>query len=104
MLGVLVYGYLTGQFESDEIVSGCYADPVLRELSSGIAPASRDLKSFRREHSGFIRNALAHLLRRIVDFRFGDTTRGTDLRRALLDLASERLEVARHMDRGMIWD
>ena len=47
---------------------------------------------------------LLELFKRAVKARCGDLPMSPGLKRALSDLATERLDRARHLDRGTVWD
>jgi hypothetical protein len=99
---VLTYAYATGVFESHEVLSVCYTHPHLRALCEGQPPEATELSRFRRENRGLLRWAVSQVLRRAVREKFGlgDALLPAGLRRHLFDHATERLDLARHMDRA----
>src|SRR5437764_11956306 len=46
---LLTFGYVTGNFESEEIVRLCYVDPIFRSICTEAAPSPSELGRFRRE-------------------------------------------------------
>jgi transposase len=101
LLTLLVYAYLVAIYESEEIVSACYTDQVLRSLCGGKVPGPGSVKRFRRENRGLLRWCLARLLLRAVreHYEAGDAALPAGIRRHLEDLATQRLDIARHLDR-----
>jgi hypothetical protein len=102
MLGLLTYAYATGVYESDEIVRNCYEDQAFRALSQGQVPTTHSIGRFRRDNRGLIKWALEQMLKRALRTKYslGDMLLPSGLRRHLMDLALERLNMARHMDRA----
>jgi len=102
MLCLLTYAYATGAYESDEIVRNCYEDKAFRALAQGRVPATNAIGRFRRDNRGLLKWALEQLLKRALRAKYslGDTLLPAGLRRHLTDLAVERLNMARHMDRA----
>jgi len=102
MLSLLVYAYATGAYESEEIVRSCYEDAALRSLCQGSVPTPNVIGRFRRENRGLLKWALEQLLKRALRSKYslGDTLLPAGLRRHVMDLAIERLNMARHMDRA----
>src|SRR5437899_773876 len=58
-LSLLTLGYVTGNFESEEIVRCCYADEAFRSLCSGAFPSPPELGRFRRDNRGLLKSLLA---------------------------------------------
>ena len=104
MLHLLTFAYATGIYGAEDIASDCYSDPTLRDLCEGAAPTAQELIAFRRENRGLLRWFLLELFKRAVKARCGDLPMSPGLKRALSDLATERLDRARHLDRGTVWD
>jgi hypothetical protein len=102
MLCLLTYAYATGVYESDEIVRNCYENEAFRALAQGRAPTTNAIGRFRRDNRGLLKWALEQLLKRALRLKYslGDTLLPAGLRRYLMDLAVERLNVARQMDRA----
>ena len=102
MLSLLTYAYATGVYESDEIVRNCYEDAAFRALSHGQVPTTNSIGRFRRDNRGLLKWALEQLLKRALRAKYslGDGLLPSGLRRHLMDLAVERLNMARHMDRA----
>ena len=85
-------------------MNDCYSDPTLRELCEGAAPTAREVIAFRRENRGLLRWFLVELFKRALKAKCGEFLVPPGLKRALFDLATERLDLARHLDRGAVWD
>jgi hypothetical protein len=102
LLALLTFAYATGWFESEEIFVGCLRDATLRSLCAEPPPTSLGLARFRRENRRLLEWALARLLTRAVRARFnlGEALLPAGLRRYLAQAATERLDAARHLDRG----
>lgn len=102
MLSLLTYAYATGVYESEEIVRNCCEDDAFRSLFPSYAPTPNAIGRFRREHRGLLKWALEQLLKRALRAKYslGDTLLPSRLRRYVMDLAIERLNMARHMDRA----
>lgn len=101
MLGLLTYAYTTGMFGSEEVATACARDKVFRALSEGMLPTAAGIVRFRREHRGLLQWCLGQVLDRAVRSRFGLDNRPLvpGLRQCLVESATERLDLARHLDR-----
>ena len=106
MLLMLSYAYATGLFESEEIVRTCHSDRVLARLWQGEAnvPWARDVTEFRRRNRGTLIPCLKRLLRRVMEEHLGLEigNLGEHWERRLEEDATERLDIARHMDASVI--
>jgi hypothetical protein len=101
LLAVCVYAYATGLVESEEIAGQCVREPELRQVCGGYSPSAREISRFRKENRGVIRWVLTQSLKRCLRERFGlGTLIPPGLRRRIEENASERLDLARHMDRA----
>jgi transposase len=102
MLCLLTYAYAIGVYESEEMVRNSYEDEVFRALCESHPPTTNAIGRFRRENRGLLKWALEQLLKRALRARYslGDMLLPSGLRRHLMDLALERLNMARHMDRA----
>ena len=102
MLSLLTYAYATGVYESDEIVRACYEDEAFRSLCENGVPTTNAIGRFRRENRGLLKWALEQLLKRALRTKYslGNALLPSGLRRHVMDLAIERLNMARHMDRA----
>ena len=100
MLALLAFAYATGVFDTDEILSACRRDPLFRSLGEGAAPFSQDVIRFRREHRGRLIGVLAQILTRAVLERYcwRELPNSLELRRRTLQSATDRLNIARHME------
>jgi hypothetical protein len=62
MLGLLIYGYVTGRFSSRDIDSATYSDVAMRYLAANTHPEFSTICEFRRENQGFIQAAFTQVL------------------------------------------
>jgi len=101
-LQLLTFAYATGIFESEEIVRLCYADATYRSLCAGATPSQKELSCFRRENRGLLKSYLAEILKRALreKFALGKTLLPAGLRQFLVETATIRLDIARHVDRA----
>lgn len=102
MLCLLTYAYATGVYESAEIVRNCYEDWAFRTLSEGHVPTTNAIGRFRRENRGLLKWALEQLLKNALRAKYslGNMLLPSGLRRHVMDLTVERLNMARHLDRA----
>ena len=102
MLCLLTFAYATGNFESEEIARLCYADEHFRGLCGGPTPSSTELGRFRRDNRGLFKWFLAQTLRRAFreKFALGEAVLPAGVRNYLVETASVRLDIARHVDRA----
>jgi hypothetical protein len=100
LLCLLTYAYATGVFGSDEIVSGCYEDKILRSICNGPAPMRHEILAFRRENRGLLKWFLVELFKRALRSKLGDFLIPPGLRQRLIEAAAARLDIARHIDSG----
>ena len=105
MLNTMTLAYATGIFGADEIARHCSADPEFRALRPKLPPLAADLKKFRKENRGILKWCLANVITTALKKQFveceGLDTLPPGLRRYVVQNAIERLEIARHMDRGV---
>lgn len=104
LLNTMTLAYATGIFGADEIARYCSADPEFRPVRPKLPPIAADLKQFRKENRGIIKWCLANVITRALKTQFiecdGIDTLPPGLRRYVVQNAIERLDIARHMDRG----
>lgn len=101
LLCLLTFAYAVGTFESEEIVARCFREPTLRSFVDGSIPTVAELGKFRKLNRGLIKWALARVFKRAVREHYGlGELIPAGIRRAIVDSATERLELARHMDRA----
>jgi hypothetical protein len=102
LLTLLAYSYCTGIYESEEISRLCDVDPALRAICGQPLPSTRALERFRRENRGLLKWLLVQILKRALRAKYGLNTAmlPAGFRQHLVELATERLDVARHMDRA----
>jgi hypothetical protein len=102
LLTLLCYAYSTGNYESEEISNLCASEPELRALCAQNVPSSRALDRFRRDNRGLLKWVLVQILKRALRLRYGlnYSVMPAGLKQHLIQLATERLDMARHMDRA----
>lgn len=104
LLNTMTLAYATGVFGADDIARHCSADPEFRALRPKLPPLAADLKQFRKENRGVLKWSLANVITAALKTQFveceGLDTLPPGLRRYVVQNAIERLEIARHMDRG----
>jgi hypothetical protein len=104
LLNTMTFGYAIGVFGAEEIARHCSEDPEFRGVRPKLPPVAEELKRFRKENRGVFKWCLAHVITRALKSQFieGDTmhTLPPGLRRYVVENAVERLDIARHMDRG----
>ena len=102
LLTILSYAYCTGVYESEEVSQLCGTDATLRQICGDDVPSTRMLDRFRRENRGLLKWVLVQILKRALRARHNLNTSmlPAGLKQHLVDLATERLDLARHMDRA----
>jgi hypothetical protein len=102
LLCLLIYAYATSLLESEEIVGALLGQGSLRDLWRGPGPSAKEIGKFRKENRALLKWGLVQVLRRALQqkFQLGDIRFPSGLRKVLIDSATERLELARHMDRA----
>ncbi|MCI0745005.1 MAG: hypothetical protein L0Y58_06330 [Verrucomicrobia subdivision 3 bacterium] len=102
VLTLLGYAYATGVYESEEISRLCVADKIMREICAGHFPSTRALERFRRDNRGLLKWVLAQILKRAfrAHYNLQSGLLAAGLKHHLVQLAVERLDLARHMDRA----
>ena len=100
LLALCVYAYATGILDSEEISFQCVRGSPLHHIGGRYMHSAKDVCRFRRTNRGLIRYVLTQVLKRATRQRWGfGLLLPAGLRRLLEQNASERLELARHMDR-----
>jgi hypothetical protein len=102
LFSLLAYAYCTGVYESREISHLCSTDSVLRAICGEHLPSTRLLERFRRENRGVLKWLLVQILKRALRAKHNLNTSmlPSGLKQHLVNLATERLDLARHMDRA----
>jgi transposase len=62
MLGVLIYGYITGRFSSREIEAATYSDVAMRYLAADLHPDHDTLCAFRRNNAALLKETFTSVL------------------------------------------
>jgi hypothetical protein len=101
-LTLLSYVYAIGMYSSQDIVDACFTDATLRSISAGNPPTPREIMAFRRENRGLLRWVLVEIFKQAIKnkYQLGDFFVPSGLKSSLANAATERLDVARHIDRG----
>ena len=103
-LQTLTLGYATGVFGAEEIERHCSTDPDFRVLRPKCAPEPTELKQFRRVNLGLLKWCLVKVINRAGISQFIERDEievlPPGLRRYIVENATERLDLARHMDRS----
>jgi len=96
MFELLAFAYATNVLASYEIAAQCKSDPAFRFLSSGQTPFPEEITAFRRRHRGQLESLLTRVFAWVMSTRIGDVRPSLYL--DLLQIARDRLDVARHLD------
>ena len=104
LLNTMLFAYATGIFGAEEIARHCSEDPVFRGVRPKLPPMAAELKRFRKENRGVFKWCLAKVITRALISQFIEQDSievlPPGLRRYVVENAIERLDLARHMDRG----
>jgi hypothetical protein len=104
LLNTLAFAYATGVFAAEEVERRCSTDLEFRGVRPKLPPIAGELKRFRKENIGMMKWCLVNVISRALKTQFieGDAieTLPPGLKRHVVQNAIERLELARHMDRG----
>jgi transposase len=102
LLRLLSFCYATGVFAAEDIEANCFSDVFCRFICESDPPLAREISRFRRENRGLLKWLLAELLKQVLKkkFNLGNTLFPAGLRRFVENVALERLDLARHLDRA----
>jgi hypothetical protein len=102
LLVLITYAYAIGVFESDEVALLPLRDKAVQARFSREEASFKVITRFRRDHRGLLKWTLSQCFKRVLRERFqlGDTPLPVGVRRALVEAASSRLDLARHVDRS----
>lgn len=104
LLQTLVLGYATGVFGAEEIERHCATNPDFRAVRPKFSPRPVELKQFRRENLGLLKWCLVKVITRALTSQFIERDEievlPPGLRRHVVENATERMDLARHMDRS----
>ena len=104
LLNTMTLAYATGIFNAEEIARRCSADLEFRAVRPKLPPLTAELKAFRKENRAILKWSLAKAITRALKTQFveGDTidVLPMGLRRYVVENATERLDLARHLDRS----
>ena len=103
LLNTVTLAYATGVFTAEEIARRCSTDVEFRTVRPKLPPVVAELKTFRKENRGVLKWTLVNAVTRAVKTQFieGDHIESfpVGLQRYIVENATERLELARHLDR-----
>ena len=102
LLVLTAYAYGLGVCESGEVVAFYYANAELKSKFPSQNLTAPAVSRFRREHRGLLKWALVQCFKRALrqHFGLGHAPIPPGLRRVLDDAATNRLDIARHVDRS----
>ena len=104
LLNTMTFAYATGVFQAEEIARRCSEDPEFRGVRPKLPPIATELIRFRKDNRGLFKWCLVNVISRALKSQFieGATieTLPTGLRRYVVENTTERLDLARHMDRS----
>ena len=104
LLNTMTFAYATGIFGAEEIARRCSEEPEFRGVRPKLPPLPEELRRFRKENPAILKWTLAKVITRALISQFieRDTIEvlPPGLRRYVMENAIERIELARHMDRG----
>ena len=104
LLNTMTFAYATSIFPADEIARRCSENAEFRGVRPKLPPLAPEIRRFRKENRGLLKWSLQSVLTRALKTRFieGESIEilPAGLRRYAIQNASERLDIARHLDRG----
>jgi transposase len=105
LLNTMTFAYATGVFSAEEITRRCSEEPEFKAVRPKLPPRIKELKRFRKENRGLFKWCLAQVITRALKTQFieGDEIDRVPpgLRHYVAENATERLDLARHMDRSV---
>jgi hypothetical protein len=103
LLNTMTLAYVVGIFGADEIARSCSMNLEFRAIRPKLPPVVSDLKQFRKENRGLLKLTVADVITKALKSQFveGESIDvfPVGLRRYILENATERLDLARHLDR-----
>jgi hypothetical protein len=103
LLILITYAYTMGICESEDVAELCFGDAELKRWVPARPPSPAAITRFRRENRGLLKwsvgQAIKHALRR--RFELGDAPLPPGFKRLIIDAATSRIDVGRHMDRSV---
>ena len=104
LLQTLTLAYATGIFGAEEIERHCATDLDFRSIRPKYSLLPTELKHFRRENLGLLKWCLVKVITRALTSQFIERDEieilPPGLRRRVVENATERMDLARHMDRS----
>lgn len=105
LLNTMTYAYAVGVLSAEDIVRRCSEDIDFRGVRPKLPPISDELKKFRKDNRAVMKWSLVNVISRALKSQFVEgeqmQTLPPGLQRLVIDNATERLELARHLDRGV---
>jgi hypothetical protein len=104
LLNTMTLAYATGIFSAEEIARRCSVDVEFRAVRPKLRPITAELKAFRKENRAILKWSLAKVITHALKAQFIECDSievlPMGLRRYVVENATERLDIARHMDRS----
>jgi hypothetical protein len=103
LLVLVTYAYAMGVCESEDVVDVYYGDAELKKMFPKAPPGPAAITRFRRENRGLLKWSIGQTFKRAVRARhdLGEISLPPGLKKALMDAASARIDVGRHLDRAV---
>jgi hypothetical protein len=103
LLNTMTFAYATGVFGAEEISRGCSEDMEFRGVRPKLPPIADELRRFRKENRALFKWCLANVIARALKTQFIEQNElevlPAGLKRHVVENATERLDLARHLDR-----
>ena len=97
-LRLIIYGYLTGVYGSEDLIACGHERDPFRAICGGAPPSRYELASFRRENRGLLKWFLVEIFKRVLKEKFGQTLFPPGLKQRLIESAVLRIDLARDVD------
>jgi hypothetical protein len=104
LFATLTLAYSSGLFGAEDILHACSQDAEFRPVRPTLLPRLPDFSGFRKLNLALLKASLVHVVTQALKSQFieGETIDRLPpgLRRLVIENATERLSIARHMDRA----
>ncbi len=104
LLNTMTFAYAVGVFGAEEISRHCSTNADFRAVRPKLPPLAVELIRFRKENRGILKWTLAHVINQALKSQFSEGSEidvfPPGLRRHIVTNATERLDIARHLDRS----
>ena len=104
LLCTISLAYAIGAFGAEDVMRACSRDPEFKPVRPKLPPRAEDFSSFRKLNRVLINDVLLHVITRALKTQFIDADEfvlfPAGLRRMVAENATERLDLARHIDRS----